>query len=676
MVEPRRLTYDLLPPDTAVLMYSILAIFALVMLYGVYRRYRFWAKGGARPPFDHPGIRLRKMIVYAFGQRKVVKQAFPALMHFLIYSGIVVLFIGTMLVFLDYDFYYTFFSRQFLEGEFYLGFEIFLDAFGLIAILGFVAAAYRRYVRKPSNLPSIRDDLFILAILLIICVTGYVMEGLRLAVRQPPWAPWSFVGFRIAQLFLASGMTVESASAYYLGLWWFHAILAFIGVASIPYTKLWHLATSPLNAFFTPIRAKGELSKPFDLKSMMETGNFDVKVGAASVEDYDFSHRLSFDSCTVCGRCSNACPANAAGTPLSPMHVILKLRDQMHATFFQTDPGEARQLHGGVIDAEELWACTTCRACVQECPVMIDHIDAIVDMRRHLVGEGKLDRKKRDMLTSLTNAGNPYGLPASERLKWAEGLNVRTMAEDPDVDVLYWVGCAGSYDPRNQNVSRAMVRIFRHAGIKFGVLGNEEKCNCEVARRIGEEGRFQQAAFELVELFQKYGTKKIVTQCPHCFNTFKNEYPKFGLRVEVLHHAEFIANLIKDGRLRMQAGAERVVTFHDPCYLGRFNDIYQAPRDLIASNASIKLVEMRRHHERSFCCGAGGANFWYTTEQKKKMNVIRFEEALEAKPNVVGTACPFCTSMFEEASNSLGASETTQVRDVAELVAESLQEDV
>jgi Fe-S oxidoreductase/nitrate reductase gamma subunit len=653
-------------------MYAVMTIFVVVLVYGFYRHWRLWTYGDAKPPLDNLRLRLGRMLAYAFGQRKVVKRALPGLMHFLIYSGIVVLFIGTTLVFLDYDFYFTFFNQQFLRGQFYLGFEIFLDAFGIVAIVGVVVAGYRRYVERPSNLPSIRDDLYILSILLVICVTGFVMEGLRLAIRQPAWAPWSFVGYRLAQQFMSAGISLEAAVQYYWGLWWFHAILAFLGVASIPYTKLWHLATSPLNAFFMPFRPKGQLSKPFDLKEMMETGNFDLKVGAASVADFDFSRRLSFESCTVCGRCSNACPATAAGTLLSPMHLILKLRDQMRAGFFGPEEG-GKQLHGGVVDPEELWACTACRACVQECPVLIDHVDAIVDMRRHLVAEGKLDRKKRDMLTSLANVGNPYGLPADERLKWADGLGVKTLAEDADVEVLYWVGCAGSYDPRNQNVSRAMVRILQSAGVKFGVLGSEERCNCEVARRIGEEGRFQQAALELVEVFKKYGVRKIVTQCPHCFNTFKNEYSQLGFEVEVVHHTQYIAGLLAEGRLKLKPGAERTVTFHDPCYLGRFNDIYDQPREVIAANSSVKLVEMERHHDRSFCCGAGGANFWYTVEQKKKINAIRFEEALQTRANIVGTACPFCTSMFVDAANISDASGKTLVRDVAELVAERIE---
>ncbi len=237
----------------------------------------------------------------------------------------------------------------------------------------------------------------------------------------------------------------------------------------------------------------------------------------------------------------------------------------------------------GIVNPEELWACTTCRACVNECPVLIDHVDAIVDMRRHLVGEGKLDRPKRDLLTNLGNSANPYGLPQSDRMKWAEGLGVKTAKEQPEFDILYWVGCSGSYDPRNQAVSRAMVKILQAANIRFVILGTEEKCNCEAARRLGEEGRFQQSAIELAEVFKKYNVKTVLTQCPHCFNTFKNEYPEFGTDFTVIHHSQFIEQLIKTGKLKLKPGAANVFTFHDPCYLGRYNGVFESPRQVISS---------------------------------------------------------------------------------------------
>lgn len=670
MVVPHRVTYDLMPLLTPVFMYSILTLFAVVFIYGTYRRLRPYFKGSPTPKFDHLKERIFRALANAFLQRKVVKKKYPGLMHLLIYSGIIVLLIGTTLVFLDNDIWQTIFHQQILLGNFYLFYELFLDSFGLVAIAGLLIAICRRAFSKPSNLPTSRDDFYIYSVLLVILVTGYVLEGIRLAADKPPWGPWSFVGFQIARMLEGSGLDIQAVVGFYGGLWWFHALLAFTAVASIPYTKLFHVITSPLNALFSHLRPKGQLSKPFDLKEVLASGNFDVKVGAAAINDFSWQQRLSFDSCTSCGRCTNACPATAAGTLLSPMLVILKLRDVMLARN-RTDGGSI--VVPDVVNPEELWACTTCRACVNECPVLIDHVDAIVDMRRHLIGDGKVDRPKRDLLTNLNNVSNPYGLPTTERMKWAAGLDVRTVKEQPEFDVLYWVGCSGSYDPRNQNVSKALVKILHAAGVRFSVLGNEEKCNCEVARRVGEEGRFQQAAIELVELLKKYNVKTILTQCPHCFNTFKNEYPEFGADFQVMHHSQFIFQLISTGKLKLKNGFQKKVTFHDPCYLGRYNDVYNDPRGILKHIGADGFREMPRSRENSFCCGAGGANFWYKVEQKKKIGVIRLEEAQKVNANVVATACPFCTSMLEDASGTLGTKESMAVSDIAELVADQIE---
>ncbi|HUO41949.1 MAG TPA: heterodisulfide reductase-related iron-sulfur binding cluster [Methylomirabilota bacterium] len=655
------MTYDLLPALTPLIMYIVLSGFAAVFLYGVYRRFRLYFRGVTRFQLDRLGERVQSAFVNAFAQRKVVKKPVPGLMHLFIYVGFVVLLIGTTLVFLDYDIWKTFFHQQILVGNFYLFYETSLDAFGLVAIAGLLIAIYRRVVMRPANLPSSRDDVFIYSALIVILVTGYIMEGIRLAVDNPPWAPWSFVGYQVSLLLSAS--SGKELVNIYPTLWWFHALLAFTAFAAIPYTKLFHLITSPFNALLADQKPVGQLNSPFDLRQLVESGNFDVKIGASAIGDFSWRERLSFDSCTSCGRCSNACPATAAETPLSPMHLILKLRSAMITE--QSDP-----VIGSVIDQEELWACTTCRACVQECPVLIDHIDSIVDMRRHLVGEGKLDRAKRDLLNNLSNSANPYGLPTSDRLNWAQGLDVKTVKDQPEFEILYWVGCSGSYDPRNQSVSRAMIKILNAAKVRFSVLGNEEKCNCEVARRMGEEGRFQQSALDLIQVFEKYKVKTIITQCPHCFNTFKNEYPEFGASFQVIHHTQFIANLIKAGRLNLRKGSEDIITFHDPCYLGRYNSIYDTPRSILSSLGPVSIREMHRHRESSFCCGAGGANFWYKVDQKKRINQIRFEEAKGTKSNILATACPFCTSMFEDAASSSDSTTSPRVKDVAELVAD------
>lgn len=669
MSEAHRITYDLMPALTPLIMYIVLSGFSAVFLYGVYRRLRLYLRGTPPLEFGHLPDRILRVIVNVFAQRKVLRKRYPGLSHLLIYSGMGVLFIGTTLVALNVDFWKVIYNQEFLVGYFYLFFELFLDAFGIVAIIGLVLALFRRTILRPENLPSSRDDVFVFTALLIILSTGYLMEGIRLAADRPSWAPWSFIGYQVSLLIEAKGMTALLASSY-PGIWWFHALIAFTAVASIPYTKLFHIITSPLNALFTHTRPNGELSKPFDLKQLLASGDFDVKIGVASIADFSWSQKLSFDSCTSCGRCTNECPASAAGTPLSPMHLILKLRNAMLTQ--QGADNATTRLVGGLVDQEELWACTTCRACVNECPVLIDHVDAIVDMRRHLVAEGKLERGKRDVLTNLANTANPYGLPQVDRLRWADGLDVKTVKEQPDFEVLYWVGCSGSYDPRNQKVSKAIVTILKAAKVRFAVLGDEEKCNCEVARRMGEEGRFQQSAIELVELLKKYSVKLILTQCPHCFNTFENEYPEFGADFQVIHHSDFIAQLIEEERLQLKKTSTKTATFHDPCYLGRYNGIFDPPREILRSLGPVIMKEMPRSKDKSFCCGAGGANFWYKVAQKNKVNQIRYKEAQQLKPDIIATACPYCTSMFEDAAVGLGVKESG-VKDIAELVAEQIE---
>jgi Fe-S oxidoreductase len=534
-------------------------------------------------------------------------------------------------------------------------------AVGYLALLfgaGLILLEYKRLKPTETKLETAWEDTFVYCVIVTMTGSGFLMVGVD------TWAWQSPVGSVLSPLFQTLGPA--ALTQVYPSLWLIHSALVFSLIAYIPNSRLIHLLTSPLNIYYAPITVKGELSTPFDLKQMMETGNFDVKVGAAEINDFTWRQKLSFDACTSCVRCTDACPATASGTKLSPMHLILKLKTYELA--LNTDLG----LHGDAVDPEELWACTTCRACEQECPVLIGHVEAIVDMRRHLMAEGKVDRKKRDLITSLSTVGNPYGLSTSDRMKWAEGLDVKLWGQEPDQEFLYWVGCAGSYDMRNQMISRSLVKIMKTAGVKFGVLGNEEKCNCEVARRVGEEGRFQQAAMELIELMNKRGVKKIVTQCPHCFNTFKNEYPRFGAKFEVLHHTQLIAQLMREGKLKLKEGKDQTTTFHDPCYLGRYNDEYDAPREVLRTLFSGKLVELPRRRTKSFCCGGGGGNAWYSVEAKKKPSVIRIEEAQKVSPNILAAACPYCISMFEDAAKFLGTSESMPIKDVAELVAAAL----
>ena len=610
----------------------------LLFVTGIRKHMRAWRQGRPEQLSGTRLARLKRLIYVGMAQSKVFDKKYRGITH------VLVSIVGFLL----------------FAGMFFPILEMVVGYLALLFGAGLVLLAYRRLKPTSPPLETAWEDSFVYGVIIGMTISGFLMMGAN------TWAWKSPAGTALSPLFETLGP--KALVELYPIFWLIHSALVLSLIAYVPNSRLIHLITSPLNIYYAPITVKGELSTPFDLKQLIQTGSFDVKVGVTEINDFTWRQKLSFDACTLCVRCTDACPATAAGTKLSPMHLILKLKN-----YELQYPGTNRHVHGDTVDAEELWACTTCRACVQECPVLIQHVEAIYDMRRHLMAEGKVDRKKRDLLTFLGTLGNPYGLPSADRMKWAEGLDVKLWGEEPRQEFLYWVGCAGSYDMRNQVVSRAFVKIMKTAGVRFGILGNEEKCNCEVARRLGEETRFQQAATELIELLNKKGVKKIVTQCPHCFNTFRNEYPRFGANFNVVHHTQLIAELMRDGKLKVKREKERTIAFHDPCYLGRYNDEYEAPRDALRALSAGRFVELPRCRTKSFCCGGGGGNVWYTVEAKKKPSVIRLEEAQQVKPNILAAACPYCISMFEDAAKALGTSESMPIRDVAELVAEALE---
>ncbi len=391
-------------------------------------------------------------------------------------------------------------------------------------------------------------------------------------------------------------------------------------------------------------------------------------LGISKLEEFSWKRRLDFDACVECGRCQAACPAYLSGTALSPKRIIVKLKRHLHGEL-------AGPIHGELIKPEELWACTTCMACVQECPAFIDIVDTIIDLRRYLaLSEGALPSTAPQSLQiqNIQRAGNPWGLPAGERLAWAQGLDVPVLEEGMDVEYLYWVGCSASYDRRNQAIARAVVKILKAAGVSFAVLA-EERCHAEVARRLGEEYLYQTVAQENIENLNRYGVRKVITHCPHCFNTIKNEFPQFGGTYEVVHHSVLIQELIASGRIKPKKTLDATVVFHDSCYLGRYNGIMDAPRDVARAVPGLRVIDPPRTRERGLCCGGGGGHMWMEVKSEKRVNVIRVEELLATRANVVGTACPFCLAMVDLGRKVKEAEETLAVKDVSELVAESLE---
>ncbi|RQW03476.1 MAG: 4Fe-4S dicluster domain-containing protein, partial [Calditrichaeota bacterium] len=566
------------------------------------------------------------------------------------------------------------FSLNFLKSTFYLSYSVTLDIFGVLAIIGILMAGYRRMFMKPVNLKNRRDDAIILTSFLVILLTGFLIEGLRIGVTRPPWEAWSPAGKITADLLASLGMTSGSMRQIHLFTWWFHLVISLAFLAYMPYSKLFHIFTTPLSIFFQSLEPKGILKK----MELEEADHF----GASEINHFSWKQLMELDACTECGRCSDVCPATLTEKALSPMEVIVELRDYLSLTgpaMLSSKNGEKqtgssiKKMVGNIVQDEELWGCTTCRACQQACPVYIEHIPTIIEMRRHLVlEESRFPTEVTNTFKNLEVNGNPWGISAEDREKWTEGLTVPTMRETGgEVDYLFWVGCAGAYDARHQKVSRAMVQILNAAGVNFAILGKEETCNGDPARRIGNEYLFQILAEQNVETLKRYRFKKILTTCPHCFNTLSNEYRQFGTDFEVVHHTRLLDELIANNKIKLHKEIRSTVTYHDSCYLGRHNDIYDAPRRVVQAIPGVTLKEMPRNRENGFCCGAGGGRMWME-EPHPKVNHNRIEEAAGLNPNVVTSACPFCATMLSDAINETKRQESLENRDISLLVLEAM----
>jgi Fe-S oxidoreductase/nitrate reductase gamma subunit len=656
---PFRDTFWNVPPWAQFLLYALSFVAIGVFALGLWQRVALWREGKPERRWDRIPERLGRVVRHALLQGRTLADRYPGVMHALMFWGFCVLFLGTVLATIDYDLLWAPFGVKLLKGPFYLVYELSLDFFGLFFVVGLAIALFRRFVQRPRRIDPTPHFAFVLGLLLVINLTGFVLEACRLAVVNPWWGPWSPVGWGLGKGLVALGMTEAGLRGLHLGTWVFHFAVSFAFIAVIPYTYFIHLITTPLNIFFSRLRPQGELLPILNIEEA-------ESLGISKLEEFSWKRRLDFDACTMCGRCQAACPAYLAGTPLNPKQIILKLRALMHHP-------DGRAIHGDTITAGELWACTTCNACVEACPAFIEIVDTIVDLRRYLaLSEGALPGTAGTSLQNMQRAGNPWGLSPGDRLAWAEGLQVPVLEEGREVEYLYWVGCSASYDRRNQSIARSVVKVLRAAGVSFAVMA-EEKCNGDAARRLGEEYTYQTLATENVENLKRYRFRTVITACPHCFNTIGNEYRQFGGSFEVRHHSVVIAELIRAGRLKLTRPREELLTFHDSCYLARYNDIVDAPRETLGAIPGLKLVEMPRNRKGGLCCGGGGGHMWMEVRGERRINEIRVEEALTTQAKTVGTACPFCMAMIDLGRKVKGAEETLQVKDIAELVAEALE---
>jgi Fe-S oxidoreductase/nitrate reductase gamma subunit len=681
---PYRINLWDLPAWVYPIHWTVVVICGALVVYGLWRRIRLWRMGRPAARTDHVGRRIVGLLLDGLGQRRVLRQAYPGLMHALLIYGFIAFFVATSMVGVEMDA-----GVYFLKGSFYLGFEAGVNFFTLLFLIGLAVAAFRRYVQRPDRLNAKRDDVLVLGLLAFIALTGLSLEVMRLRGQDPPWAGWSWFGDAIARAF---GPPPARPPAIYPYIWWVHQLASFCLIATLPYTKFLHIVTSPTNVFLRQLDAPGALPKIEDIETTEEP------LGIGSIEQFTWKQLLDGDACTECGRCQDACPAYAAGQPLSPKRVVMDFRDRMSEYpgalwkwqkpiverlpplrrlalgSREPPPKDLVAPEGGVILDETLWACTTCRACEQECPVLIEQVSEIVGMRRYLtLEEGRLPDTLAQTLRNTERQGNPWGQPAHQRAAWAEGLDVPLMGDVGETDVLYWVGCAGSYDPRNQKVSQAMVKILRTAGVEFAILGEEETCNAEWARRAGEEYLYQVQAQQNVETLQRYRFKRIMTQCPHCFNTLRNEYPQFGGVWPVVHHSQFIQELLETGRLQVQMEWTRGrATFHDSCYLGRYNNVYDAPRRVLETLPGLKVTEMKRSRVHGFCCGGGGASIWMEHEAGQRVNDVRMDEIQALQPALAAVACPFCMIMLGEVATRRGLDDSMALQDIAEVIAAAL----
>jgi Fe-S oxidoreductase/nitrate reductase gamma subunit len=639
-------------------MYALVIPTLLIFAYGIYRRFRLWQLGKPELRFDDPVLRLKGLSLYALGQARLLNDRYGGVFHTLMFFGFAILFIGTVVVMIHEDF-----GVRVMQGSFYLFFQsLALDVFGLLSVLGILIALYHRYLLRPKRLERSWQDAVILLLLLSILLTGFAIEGIRLIAMRDPWASWSPVGLAVGELLSVSFPALDLRPLHAL-LWWFHLLLVFGFIAWIPYSKLLHIFTSALNIYFRSLEPQGAMLQPISLDT---AENF----GLNRIDQMTWKGLLDLDACTECGRCQDACPAFNTGKPLSPKSLILDLRRRLHTA--QTAKIVEEPLVGKVIAEETLWCCTTCMACMERCPVFIEHVPKIVEMRRHRVmEEGQFPDTMQRALRSLEARGHPFPGTSASRTDWYQGMNVKILCDSEPAEYLYWVGCATALNPRNQKTARAFVRLLQEAGVDFAILGQEERCSGDPARRIGNEYLFETLARRNIGLLQSRKVKKIITTCPHCFNTLKHEYRQFGAAFEVFHHSQILAELLDQGRITPSAALDQQITFHDACYLGRYNDTYEEPREVLAAIPKARVVEMRQKRERSFCCGAGGGLMWVEEPREKRVNSKRVQQALQTGAEIVAVACPFCMTMLEDGVKATMGEQRLKVMDIAELVDKS-----
>ncbi len=659
-------------------------IFAVLLLCGigfflknVFRLFSNVCLGQWENRFDRLWSRLKDMFVFAFLQLRVVSEKF-GINHLLLFWGFMVLLLVNTQFFISGVF--PRFSFEFLGDIPYRILLLMADIMSLVVLACVVIAVFRRVFFRPPHIEAALDAFFILFLVASLMTAYFGMHACEFRMGEELPAAWMPVSAAFAKM--AAGISLESAHRYARIFWWIHALVLLFFLNYLPYSKHLHILTAIPNCFFRSFSFVSTVPR-----LIFKKGN---TFGISKVVQFTWKDLFDFLSCTECGRCQAACPAHNTGKPLNPRLVIREgklnllangsvVRATRPADTLASAPPDALMKIPLINGREEsvavdaIWACTTCGACMVKCPVFIEHVPKLIGMRRHLVMEkAQFAEELIAFFENTEQRSNPWGIAPTDRAKWTQDLAVKTLADSPGAEYLLYVGCAGSFDSRNRQVVTALTTILNAAQLSWGILGTEEKCCGDSLRRLGNEYVFDRLARENIALFKKHGVKKIITFCPHCFSTLKNDYRQYGADYEVIHHSQFINSLLEQGRIKLGNGTNGKTVIHDSCYLGRYNNIYNEPRAIINAATGSAPLEMKRCGEESFCCGAGGGRMWMEELIGKRIYLERTQEALRTDPSTIAVACPYCMTMFEDGLKDEKAQDRVKVKDIAEIVAEAM----
>ena len=662
------------------LAFAVLLIVGIgFFLRNVYRLFAMVCLGRWENRFDHLWSRFKGMLLYAFVQLRVVSEKF-GINHFFLFWGFMVLALVNAQFFIAGVF--PRFSFSFL-GDIPYGIILFLaDVMSLVVIACVVIAVIRRVFFRPPHIEASLDAFFILFMVAFLMVAYFGLHACEIRLGEIGMVSWMPISHGLSTLF--AGTSPEATHLYARIFWWIHALVLLFFLNYLPYSKHLHILTAIPNCFFRSFSFVSTVPR-----MVFKKGN---SFGISKVVQFSWKDLFDFLSCTECGRCEAACPAHTTAKPLNPKQVIHEgklnllangrvILSSRPADTLASAPPDATMsiplINGREesVSTDAVWACTTCGACMVKCPVFIEHVPKIISMRQHLVMEkAQFSEELIGFFENSEQRFNPWGIAPTDRAKWAQDLNVKILSEGAEVDYLFFVGCAGAFDSRNRQVTAALTSILNAANLSWGILGTEEKCCGDSQRRLGNEYVFDRLVRDNIELFKKYGIKKIITYCPHCFSTLKNDYRQFGVDFEVLHHSELIHSLINQGQIKLKGVSNGKTVIHDSCYLGRYNQIYDQPRAILKSaSGGTAPMEMKRCGQESFCCGAGGGRMWMEELIGKRIYLERTQEALKTNPSTIAVACPYCMTMFEDGVKDEKAQERVKVKDIAEIVAEAMK---